>query len=92
MPATFSTKLGNPEVERMLRVRLEPICNQCPDGWQVSILGAQSNDVWELEVMDSDGRAVRVHKLDGRDGAHDVEKIMIALENITAEIFPKVAR
>jgi hypothetical protein len=91
MAATLSTKLGNPEVERMLRVRLESVCNQYPNGWQVSILGAPDNDVWELKVMDSDARTVRLHKLHGRDGEHDPEKILVVLEKITVEIFPRVA-
>jgi hypothetical protein len=92
MPATFSTNLRNPALEGWLREQLEPFCKQYPDGWSIAILRAQNNDILELKVMDSDGRAVRVLKLDGRDGAHEVEKILAALEKITSEIFPRVAR
>lgn len=92
MPATFSTSFSNPKIERMLREQLDQFCKQYPDGWRVSILGAQNNDIWELKVIADDGRTVWVHSLHGTDGEHDIEKIVAALAKSKVEIFRTIAR
>jgi len=89
MPATVSTNyLGNPETEKKLRAGVEEFFKKYPDHWRVSILGAQTNTVWELKVTASDGRKEWVHRLHGEDGGHDVEKILTVLEQITVELPP----
>ena len=87
MPATVSTGyLGNPDAERKLRAGVEEFFKKFPDCWTVSILGAQTNTVWELKVTASDGCREWVHRLHGEDGGHDIEKILAVLEQITVEL------
>jgi hypothetical protein len=89
MPVTVSTKyLGHPEIEEKLRAGVEEFFKKYPDSWTVSILGAQTNTVWELKVTASDGRGEWVHRLHGEDGGHDIEKILTVLEQITIELPP----
>jgi hypothetical protein len=51
-------------------------------------LGAQNNDGWELKVTAHDGRTVWVNTPHGKEGEHQVETIVAALEKINGEIFP----
>ena len=89
MPATVSTNyLGHPEIEKNLRAGVGEFFRKYPDNWTVSILGAQTNTVWELKVTASDGRREWVHRLHGEDGGHDIETILMVLKKITLELPP----
>lgn len=89
MPATVSTGyLGNLETEKTIRSAVGEFFKKYAENWTVSILGAQTNTVWELKVTASDGRRERVHALHGEDGEHDIEKILTVLEHITVELPP----
>jgi len=86
MPAIVTTKfLGGPEVEQRLAVRVEQFFKRYLDNWTISILGAQANDVWKLEVIAPDGRT-QVHEFHGHDSGHDIENIMAVVEQITMSL------
>lgn len=91
-PATLSTNIGNPEVKQTLRDALDRFCTQYPNGWRISILGAQNNDGWEVKVTADDGRTVWVKTLYGTEGGHYVDDVVAALEKINVEILPSTTR
>lgn len=86
MPATVSIKsIGLPDVEKSVRSAVEGFFKKYPGNWTVSILGAQTNDAWEVKVKAPDSSEL-VRMLHGHDGGHYVERILKTLEQITVEL------
>jgi hypothetical protein len=88
MPATISTTYIHPELEQSVRTAVEGFFKNYAGNRTVSIVAAQNNSVWVLSVTTPDGQRESVRRLPGEYGGHDIENILKALEEITAEVDP----
>jgi hypothetical protein len=51
--------LGDPEMQKNLRIRLAEFFRQYSGDWRITVLGAQQNTVWELTIEAPDGHIMR---------------------------------
>jgi hypothetical protein len=86
MPAIVSTNnLNDAETEKKVRVAVENLFKNYPEGWRVAIRGGIDNEAWEIKVT-ADGRKTWVHILRGEKGEDDVAAVVKALKEIIVEL------
>jgi hypothetical protein len=79
MPATVTVKnLGSEKLENDVKRALDTFFKDRLGDWQVSVLGSEQNDVWELEVKDSDGQTGWDARLDDRDDSGKFANVSLA--------------
>jgi hypothetical protein len=66
--------LGNPELCKDIRARMEHALSDKPGDWRVSIAGSHENDDWEMRVEGPNGFE-RSYTLAGAIGEHEPEAI-----------------
>jgi hypothetical protein len=90
MPATVAVYLGDPEIEKATRDRLEQFMLAYVGQWSIGIIGSQTNSIWEMKVEAPDGTGQAV-ALYGEDRGHEIESILTALENMVENFEPRSA-
>jgi len=69
---------GDPNMQAEVRVVIEHVLADRPGDWQVSIMGSQANDRWELKITGPNGFE-RSYTLEGSGGEHRPEVIRVIL-------------
>jgi hypothetical protein len=64
MPATVAVDyLGDPEIAKTVRRRLEEFMQRYQGQWNIRLLGSQRNTIWEMTVENPEGKKSMANKL-----------------------------
>jgi len=69
---------GNPAGRAEMVAVIEHVLSDRPGEWQVSIIGSQANDRWEMKIHGPNGFE-RSYTLEGSTGEHRPEAIRVLL-------------
>lgn len=72
---------GNPAGRAEMVAIIEHVLSDRPGEWQVSIIGSQANDRWEMKIHGPNGFE-RSYTLEGSAGEHRPEVIRVLLERL----------
>ncbi len=75
---------GDPAQQREIAAVIEHMLADRPGDWQVSIIGSQANDRWEMKIAGPNGFE-RSYTLEGTAGEHRSEVIA----HLVARMVPK---
>src|SRR5260370_7215847 len=79
MPVTIDNKVPDPNEREQIDLEIQRVFEHAPQGWHVSILPADNNDNWELQVYSPSKREFSTTLL-GTDGQHNSEFIRSTIE------------
>jgi len=72
----------HPEVEDILRRKVEEFMESYPGQWMIRLSGSQQNGFWELKVERPDGTREWITTMYGEDGSQPIDKLLIELRKI----------
>ncbi len=76
---------GDPAMRAEVVALIEHVLADRPGDWQVSIVGSQANDRWEMKIVGPNGFE-RSYTLEGTAGEHQPEAIRLLLGKLVPEI------